>query len=191
MKKDLLALLFVILLIAVVINGTHIQSVDEYYLTHIDDITPESETVTISIRCDTILDNYDDLAQELRSDEFVPPDGVILPETTVVLRPGDTVFDILDRVVRVNRIQMEYQGADQNSFGSVYIQGIHYLYEFSCGPLSGWMYRVNGVFPNYGCSRYELQDGDVIEWLYTCDLGKDVGCAWMGNESTQKGEGNR
>lgn len=191
MKKDLLALLFVILLIAAVINGTHIQSVDEYYLTHIDDITPESETVTISIRCDTILDNYDDLAQELRSDEFVPPNGVILPETTVVLRPGDTVFDILDRVVRVNRIQMEYQGADQNSFGSVYIQGIHYLYEFSCGPLSGWMYRVNGVFPNYGCSRYELQDGDVIEWLYTCDLGKDVGCVWMGNESTQKGEGNR
>ena len=46
MKKDLLALLFVILLVAVVINGTHIQSVDEYYLTHIDDITPESETVT-------------------------------------------------------------------------------------------------------------------------------------------------
>ena len=79
MKKDLLALLFVILLVAVVINGTHIQSVDEYYLTHIDDITPESETVTISIRCDAVLDNYDDLWPELQSDEFVPPDGVILP----------------------------------------------------------------------------------------------------------------
>ena len=61
MKKDLLALLFVILLVAAVINGTHIQSVDEYYLTHIDDITPESETVTICFRCDTILDIYDDL----------------------------------------------------------------------------------------------------------------------------------
>ena len=90
----------------------------------------------------------------------------ICPNDTYVLRPGDTVFDILDRAVRYNRIQMEYQGARENSFGSVYIQGLHYLYEFSCGPLSGWMYRVNGEFPNKGCSDYELNDGDVIEFLF-------------------------
>lgn len=179
MKKDILAILGIILLVAAVINGTHIQSVDEYYLTHIDDITPDSETVTISIRCDTILDNYNDLDPSLRSDEFVPSDGVILPPTEYVLRPGDTVFDILDRAVRYNRIQMEYQGADKNSYGSVYIQGIHYLYEFSCGPLSGWMYRVDGIYPNYGCSKYGLTDGQVIEWVYTCNLGKDVGCVWI------------
>ena len=176
MKKDILAIGVILLILAVILSGTNIQSVDEYYLTHIDDITPESETVTISIRCDTILDNYDDLDPALRSDEFVPPDGVILPATEYVLRPGDTVFDILDRAVRYNKIQMEYQGADENSYGSVYIQGIHYLYEFSCGPLSGWTYRVDGEFPNYGCSKYELKDGQTIEWLYTCDLGHDVGC---------------
>ncbi len=175
MKKDILALFVIVLLVAVVINGTNIQSADIYYLTHIDDITPESETVTLSIRCDTVLANYDDLDPALRSGEFVPPDGVILPPTEYVLRPGDTVFDLLDRAVRYNKIQMEYQGADQNSFGSVYVQGIHYLYEFSCGPLSGWMYRVNGEYPNYGCSKYELRDDDVIEWVYTCDLGRDVG----------------
>ena len=95
MKKDLIALFAIILMIAVLINGTNIQSVDEYYLTHIDDITPDSETVTISIRCDTILRNYDDLDPALRSPEYVPPDGVILPVTEYVLRPGDTVFDIL------------------------------------------------------------------------------------------------
>lgn len=78
MKKDLLAVLFVILLIAAAVNGTHIQSVDEYYLTHIDDITEDSETVTISIRCDTVLENYGDLDASLRSEEFVPPDGGIL-----------------------------------------------------------------------------------------------------------------
>lgn len=183
MKKDLLALFVIILLVAVVINGTNIQTVDEYYLTHIDDITPESETVTISIRCDTILANYEDLDPALRSDEFVPPDGVILPPTRYVLRPGDTVFDLLDRAVRYNRIQMEYQGADANSFGSVYVQGIHYLYEFSCGPLSGWMYRVDGEFPNYGCSKYVLRDGQTVEWVYTCSLGADVGCEWMEGET--------
>ena len=182
MKKDILAVLGIILLIAMVINGTNIQSVDEYYLTHIDDITPESETVKISIRCDTILENFDDLDPSLKSEEFVPNDGVILPLTEYVLRPGDTVFDILERAVRYNKIQMEYQGSDKNSFGSVYIQGIHYLYEFSCGPLSGWMYRVDGEYPNYGCSKYELKNGQMIEWIYTCNLGSDVGAEWMGGQ---------
>ena len=128
MKKDILAISVIIFLIAVVINGTNIQSTDEYYLTHIDDITPDSKTVTISIRCDTILDKYDDLDPALRSEEFIPPDGVILPPTEYVLRPGDTVFDILDRSVLNNKIQFEYQGSNQNSYGSVYIQGIDYLF---------------------------------------------------------------
>ena len=180
MKKDILAVCFVILLIAVLLGGTEIQSVEEYYRTHAEEITPQSETVRISIRCDTILDNWDNLTPSLQSEEFVPQDGVILPETELVLHEGDTVFDVLERAVRSNRIQMEYQGADENSFGSVYVQGIHYLYEFSCGPLSGWMYRVNGEFPNYGCSKYVLADGDVVEWVYTCDLGKDVGGGWLG-----------
>ena len=106
--------------------------------------------------------------------------------------PGDTVYDILSRAVRYNKIQMEYQGADKNSFSSVYIKGINYLYEFSCGPLSGWMYTVNGIFPQYGCSKYELSDGDRIEWVYTCDLGRDVGCIWMQNaQNARQTEGRK
>ena len=42
------------------------------------------------------------------------------------------------------------------------------LYEFDCGSQSGWMYKVNGWFPNYGCSSYKLKDGDAIVWSYTC-----------------------
>ena len=59
-------------------------------------------------------------------------------------------------------------------YNSAYIEGIHNLYEFDCGQLSGWIYKVNGWSPNYGCSRYALKDGDVIEWVYTCNLGIDV-----------------
>lgn len=113
-----------------------IQSVDEYYLTHMEDIKKDSETVTISIRCDTVLDNWDKLDPQLRDEKYVPSDGVILPETTYVLRPGDTAFDILNRVCRYNKIQMEYQGIENNAYGSAYIKGINYLYEFSCGKLS-------------------------------------------------------
>lgn len=60
-------------------------------------------------------------------------------------------------------------------YNSAYIEGIGNLYEFDCGELSGWMYKVNGWFPNYGCSRYRLKSGDRVEWVYTCDLGRDVG----------------
>lgn len=52
----------------------------------------------------------------------------------------------------------------------------NHLYEFDCGNESGWMYKVNGWFPNYGCSSYYLEDGDVIVWTYSCKgLGADVG----------------
>ena len=60
-------------------------------------------------------------------------------------------------------------------YESYYVEGINYLYEFDGGQGSGWMYKVNGWFPNYGCSSYYLTDGEVIEWVYTCDYGADVG----------------
>ena len=62
-----------------------------------------------------------------------------------------------------------------------YIQGINNLYEFDCGAQSGWMYKVNGWFPNYGCSKYTLEDGDDIVWCFTCNgLGADVGAEYNG-----------
>lgn len=109
MKKDLLAVCIVVLLLVFVCTGTKIQSVDDYYLTHIDDITEDSDTVFLSIECGTILDNWDDLDPALRYEKYVPNDGIILEKTEYVLRPKDTVYDILDRAVRYNKIQMEFQ----------------------------------------------------------------------------------
>lgn len=61
---------------------------------------------------------------------------------------------------------------------------INHLYEFDCGVESGWMYKVNEWFPNYGCSAYELKGGEDIVWCYTCNgLGEDVGEIWMGEEA--------
>ena len=60
-------------------------------------------------------------------------------------------------------------------YNSAYVEGIHNLYEFDCGFQSGWMYSVNGWYPNYGASRYALKQGDVVQWRYTCDYGYDVG----------------
>ena len=127
---------------------------------------------TIEIRCDTILNNMKDLEKGL--DEFVPSDGTILPTTTVTFTQGESVFDVLKRICDEYGIQIEYTWTTK--YGSTYIEGINYLYEFSCGQQSGWMYKVNGWFPNYGCSSYTVSDGDNIVFCYTCNgLGADVG----------------
>ena len=128
-------------------------------------------TCTISISCATILSNTDELDPEKL--ELVPEDGWILAPVTVEFTAGQSVFDVLLATVKAQAIHMEYQNTPM--YETAYIEGIGNLYEFDCGALSGWMYRVNGWFPNYGCSRYAVQAGDVIEWVYTCDLGSDVG----------------
>lgn len=127
--------------------------------------------VTVSIRCDTILDNMENLKPGL--EEFVPADGVILAPTQVEILEGETAFDVLKRVTRNLGIQMEFR--NDPLYSGAYVEGIGHLYEFDCGGGSGWMYKVNGWFPNYGCSQYQLKDGDTMEWCYTCDVGKDVG----------------
>ena len=128
-------------------------------------------TATFSIECSTILNNLSQLDPDKL--EMVPSNGVILPTTPVSCYEGESVFEVLQRVCKENNIHMESSWTP--IYNSAYIEGIHNLYEFDCGSLSGWMYRVNGWYPNYGCSRYVLVDGDVVEWRYTCDLGYDVG----------------
>lgn len=134
-------------------------------------ITSEELTCTLAVRCDTILKNMDWL--DVEKVDLVPADGVIFAEKTVIFYDGESVFDLLLREMKQNRIHMEFEHTP--IYNSAYIEGIANLYEFDCGELSGWMYKVNGWFPNYGCSRYQLKAGDKVEWVYTCELGADVG----------------
>ena len=131
---------------------------------------PQSQTVTIAISCKTAIDNG------LNSENgftHLPSSGVILSTKTVEIKDGDTVFDVLQRTVRENNIHM----ASSGSGSSLYIEGIHNLYEFDGGANSGWMYSVNGWYPNYGAGGYKLKANDVIKWNYTCDLGADLGAS--------------
>ena len=106
---------------------------------------------------------------------IVPASGEILKTTTMTFEQGDTVFDVLCAVRDKYKLHMEYSGAK----GNEYIEGINNLYEFDGGRWSGWMYCVNDWYPNYGCGQYVVKSGDVIEWNYTCDLGKDLGQTWL------------
>lgn len=137
--------------------------------------TGQKNTCYLSISCSTILDNKGELTAG--KEAVVPSDGVIYRKRKVTFYDGESVFDVLRRETKNNRIHMEYSFTP--GMNSNYIEGISNLYEFDCGKNSGWMYSVNGWYPNYGASRYAVQQGDVIEWNYTCDNGRDLGTDWM------------
>lgn len=145
-------------------------------------ITDKELTCTLSVRCDTILDNMSDFDKDKA--EILPNNGIILKETEVVFYEGETVFNLLRREMKKNKIHMEFNEVPM--YGSAYVEGIANIYEFDCGELSGWMYKVNDWFPNYGCSRYKLKEHDKVEWIYTCDLGRDIG----GDYSQRNGKDN-
>ncbi|SMC90145.1 DUF4430 domain-containing protein [Papillibacter cinnamivorans] len=126
---------------------------------------------TLSVSCGTILDNLESFSKDKL--EILPEDGILFPTQTVQFYEGETVFNVLQREMKKHGIHMEFSSVPL--YNSNYIEGIGNIYEFDCGELSGWVYRVNGKFPGYGCSQYALEDGDTVEWLYTCDQGKDVG----------------
>lgn len=127
---------------------------------------------TLSISCATILDNMDNLLKS--KVDLVPEDGWLLKPQRVEFNEGESVYDVLLRVCKENEIHMEASWTP--IYNSAYIEGIGNLYEFDCGYMSGWMYKVNDWFPNYGSSRYELKNGDVVEFKYTCNgYGADIG----------------
>lgn len=145
--------------------------------------TEKQVTCTLEISCKNILNNREKLKENKA--EFVPENGMILKTVSVSIPDGGTAFDAIKKACaenvcadgctycRRNGIQLDYVYTPV--YGSYYIRGVHQLYEKDCGTQSGWMYSVNGVFPNYGCSQYRVKNGDIIKLLYTCDLGEDLG----------------
>lgn len=136
---------------------------------------PEADalTCTLTVSYITVLNNLEQLDQG--KVELIAEDGMVYPTQTVTFEEGDSVFTVLLQEMKGNGIHFEYETTPL--FQTVYIEGIANLYEFDCGALSGWVYKVNGWSPNYSVSEYLLQDGDEVEILYTCDLGLDVGAS--------------
>ncbi len=139
------------------------------------DIQQESvEKTTLScslaVKCNTLLDNMDSIAPE--KIHLIPESGLILPEIELKFSNGESAFDVLERELKRRNIHFEF--TNNAMYDSAYIEGIGNLYEFDAGNLSGWIYRVNGEVPSVGCSQYKLENGDIIEFLYTCNMGRDL-----------------
>ena len=121
--------------------------------------------VTIEIRCDELSSNRDMLTDKALVD-YIPKDGIIVKKTSYKIKSDETtVMDVLQKACKEKDVQIE----DKKG----YVRGINYLYEFSAGQKSGWMYKVNGKMPNYMASEVKLKDGDEIVWFYTVDYDKE------------------
>lgn len=83
------------------------------------------------------------------------------------LESGKTALDLLTKNVS--------SALTKNSGYSVYVYSIFGLAEFDGGALSGWLYKVNDKFLGYSADSYILKPNDYIQWIYTKDLGNDVG----------------
>ena len=127
--------------------------------------------VTVLAECSTVLSHMDIIDPAVNPPEVVPEDGVIIARCEVSLPEGATAFDALAAAARKQRVRVDYTGS---AYGT-YVRGIGYVSEFGFGELSGWMYTVNGEFPDVSVSDRVLESGDVVEFRYTCDLGRDVG----------------
>ncbi|QSF45765.1 DUF4430 domain-containing protein [Paenibacillus tianjinensis] len=104
--------------------------------------------------------------------------GTILPGTTVILNDGETAYSLLVR-------QLGSKVVSSGTGSDIYIRSIDGLGEGDRGPESGWMYSVNGEFPNYSAASYKLSNGDTVAWRYTVKNG-DLGgsAAGLGGTGT-------
>ena len=127
-------------------------------------------TCTLSISCATAMQSGE-LDEEIRA--VLPSDGWLLKPCKIEFTEGESAYDLLLRTCKEKKIHLD--ATFTPIYNSCYIKGISNLYEFDCGENSGWMYKVNDWFPNYGMSRYVLKNGDTVSLIYTCDGGFDIG----------------
>lgn len=115
--------------------------------------------VAVEIDCSEILSNYDLLDENLKDEKYVPANGKILEKTTVAVKEGDGALEVLKAVCKENNIHFDISDG--------YAKGINYLYEKSCGEMSGWIYEVNNETV---MSEYFVNEGDVITWKFVCSF---------------------
>ena len=156
-------------LLAAVCGGVwllDIRTPSEYYA---QEVTGGME-VTFSADCKSVLGRMDTIDPSVNQPSVIPPDGVVIAECTLSLPEGSSAFDALITAARQQQVRVDYTGS---SWGT-YVRSIGYISEFGFGELSRWMYRVNGEFPQVYAGEFTLHEGDVVEFVYTCDLGGDV-----------------
>ena len=122
--------------------------------------------------------------------EYLTPFGVIAEPTEVPIYEGDTVASVLVRLFQMKGITYNAWGT-ADYLGGFYLTDITFskdgetVENFGEGSItpddeymkyfSGWMVKLNNWFTSSGICDYYAEDGDIIEVLYTCGMGADIG----------------
>ncbi len=163
-KKRLISIGAIAALLIAGVWFIQIQTKEAYRADSGNNEDTEEMAVYVEIRCDAVAGR----------ENYIPEDGVILAQVQVDVKEDASAFEALEEACRQYDIQLEYQGGAVSK-GFAYVEGIAYVYEYDFGDLSGWMYLVNDEKPGVGSGEYRLEEGDRVLWIYTTNIGKDVG----------------
>ena len=78
--------------------------------------------------------------------------------TSYTVDEGTNAFELLEMT------GLTIESDDHAEYGT-YVESINGVGEFDFGSMSGWMYKVNGVFPQMSAANCVLADGDLVEWV--------------------------
>lgn len=113
--------------------------------------TPEPETISVSF---TLMDNSETVISKVTYDN---------------LEEGTTAFDIFKKALAENGCTYETYGNRGSYVTAVTLPDGTRLAAFDRGKNSGWMFKVNGKFPDTAMAGCGLKDGDSMVFLYTDD----------------------
>lgn len=128
----------------------------------------QSKTTTESKQEESVSKPNEEVVQETpQSQVYISIQDIngIVASETLSINDGDTAYSVLKTLCNQKGISMSTKG-----YGKIiYVKEINGLSEFDYGNMSGWKYKVNGVYPNVGAGAYTLKDGDRVEWVYTTE----------------------
>ncbi len=138
--------------------------------------------VTISF-IDYAIRDQDELDEE--SVDFPKQLKEIVPATQVPFYEYDSIADVTLRLLEMKGMGCSYSGSPESAFYLSAIKNfksggktIASFGEFDAGSCSGWMITLNNWFINMSAADFAVEDGDVVRWQYTCQLGADIGNDW-------------
>lgn len=106
------------------------------------------------------------------------PDGTWLSKS-VTVKKGSTVYHAFAKALEGSGITAV--GAESGYIRSMTKGGVTYG-EFTSGPNSGWLYKVNGRLPSLPLTQQAVADKDYVLWYYTSDWKTDPDAGKMGDE---------
>lgn len=159
-------------------NKTHISSY--YPTTGLEFDLTEDETDGYAVV------SFEDYGVRLDGADFKTPLGVIISPTQVPYKEGDNIAVVTLRLLDALDIGYKNTGSLDSAFYLASIENfklsngtqVDSFGEFDSGSGSGWMITQNNWYINSSTADFKVEDGDIIRWQNTCQIGADIGCDW-------------